>query len=311
VIARETKPIIMMRVIPHKSYPTRVERRMVMPLARLFAAAVVTLVTAGQCLAQSRDPVTVVVMDPLAAELSCPCVKGYAQRDYDKLAKQLEKHLNRPINLHFAESLANALEKKTEGKADLIIGKESVIRMQAKDAKFDVTPVASLTGKDGKTTMTGLFVLPAEDKALTLGDIKGYRILFGPTNADEKHTSALELLRIFEVSPAKTLETCNSCSDGATKVIEMFKGGEKAVTVISSYAQPLLEGCGTIKKGDLRVIGETDPVPFVVAFVNERLPSSDRVALQQALMTVSRLPDLCVAMETKNGFVPFETGKKK
>jgi len=39
-----------------------------------------------------------------------------------------------------------------------------------------------------------------------------------------------------------------------------------AATVISSYAQPLLEGCGTIKKGDLRVIGETDPMPFVVAF---------------------------------------------
>src|SRR5262245_46785642 len=31
-----------------------------------------------------------VVMDPLALPLSCPCVKGYAQRDYDKLGKHIE-----------------------------------------------------------------------------------------------------------------------------------------------------------------------------------------------------------------------------
>ena len=52
-------------------------------------------------------------------------------------------------------------------------------------------------------------------------------------------------------------------------------------------------------------------VPFVVAFVNEQFPASDRAALQQALLSVGSVPDLCIAMETKNGFVPFETGKKK
>ena len=31
-----------------------------------------------------------VVMDPLALPLSCPCVKGYAQRNYDKLGEKLE-----------------------------------------------------------------------------------------------------------------------------------------------------------------------------------------------------------------------------
>jgi len=31
--------------------------------------------------APAGDGLTVVVMDPLALPLSCPCVKGYAQRD--------------------------------------------------------------------------------------------------------------------------------------------------------------------------------------------------------------------------------------
>src|SRR5437773_8537895 len=149
-----------------------------MSFFRMILAVAVGMAAASIGYAQDKTPFTVVIMDPLAAQLSCPCVKGYAQRDYEKLAKHLEKQLNRPIKLHFAESLPNALEKKTDGKADLIIGKESVIRHQAKDCKLGVAPIASLTGKDGKTTMTGLFVLPSADKALTLADVKGYRMLF-------------------------------------------------------------------------------------------------------------------------------------
>jgi ABC-type phosphate/phosphonate transport system substrate-binding protein len=281
-----------------------------MSFVRMILVIAVCLAATSFSIAQEKTPYTVVVMDPLAAKLACPCVDGFAQRDYDKLIKHLEKQLNRPIKLYFSESLHNALEKKTEGKADLIIGKESVIRNQAKTAKLEVTPIASLTGKDGKTTLTGLFVLASADKALTLADVKGYRVLFGPAYADEKHTSALALMRVFEVTPPKTLETCNSCSDGATKVLDMYKAGEKAVTVISSYALPLLEGCGTVKKGDLRVIGETDPVPFVVAFANSKLPAAERDAVQKALMTVGSVPDLCTAMETKSGFVAFEVKKK-
>ena len=30
---------------------------------------------------ESTSPLVLVVMDPLAKELSCPCVKGYAQRE--------------------------------------------------------------------------------------------------------------------------------------------------------------------------------------------------------------------------------------
>jgi ABC-type phosphate/phosphonate transport system substrate-binding protein len=254
--------------------------------------------------AQDKSRFTLIVMDPLAAPLSCDCVKGYAQRDYKKLAAHLEKQLLQPIEVHFSESL-------TAGRAHLIIGKESVIRYQAKDNKLDVTPIASLTGKDGKTTMTGLFVIPKDDKALTLSDIKGYRILFGPSYADEKHKAALELLRIFEVPAPKELETCNSCSVGATKVLDLHKNGEKAVTVISSYAEPLLEGCGTIKKGDLRIIGETDPMPFVVAFVSDQVFPRDRALVQQALLSVGSDPALCTALETKSGFVRFDCGKKK
>jgi ABC-type phosphate/phosphonate transport system substrate-binding protein len=106
-------------------------------------------------------------------------------------------------------------------------------------------------------------------------------------------------------------ETCAACDEGALKLMEMDKAGEKGAAVISSYAKPLLEGCGTVPKGALRVIAETEPVPFVVAFTNDGLASDVKQALTKCLMSVKDNLDLMTAIETKNGFVPFDEPKKK
>ena len=258
-------------------------------------------------------------MDPLALPLSCPCVAGYAQRDYEKLGKFLEGQLGRPVKVEFAETLTGALEKKTQGKADLIIGKYSVVLAGAKKHNLKVHAVAALTGKDGATTQTGLVVVPAKDPALTVADLKGYRIIFGPEECDEKHAAALELLKENgvtpkerEVQPKAKVETCSACSDGAEAILQLGPG-VRAATVISSYAAPLLEGCGHVKKGDLRIVGTTAPVPFVTAFVNATLAQADRDAIAKALLKVAEHPPLLTALETKNGFVPMPstTAKKK
>jgi ABC-type phosphate/phosphonate transport system substrate-binding protein len=261
--------------------------------------------------ADGPAPFTVVVMDPLAAPLSCPCVKGYAQRDYEKLGKHLEKRLGRPVQVHFSESLTNALQKKTAGRADLVVGKDSVVRAEAASNKVPVTHVAALTGKDGATTQTGLVVVAKDDPALAAEQLAGYAVYFGPAEADEKHGAALALFKDLGVSLPTKVETCVACTDGATKVIDLHKQGKKVATVISSYAQPLLEGCGTIKKGDLRVVGETDPVPFIAAFASEKLSAAERETVRAALLDVGKAPELCVALETKHGFVAGDAPKKK
>jgi ABC-type phosphate/phosphonate transport system substrate-binding protein len=287
-----------------------------------WGAATIVGMIAASCptlFAAEPAPLIVVVMDPLALPLSCPCVAGYAQRDYEKLGKFLEGQLGRPVKVEFAETLTGALEKKTQGKADLIIGKYSVVRAGAKKHNIEVAAVAALTGKDGATTQTGLVVVPAKDPALTVADLKGYRIIFGPEECDEKHVAALALLKDNgvtpkerEIQPKAKLETCSACSDGAEAILQ-FGPDVRAATVISSYAAPLLEGCGHVKKGDLRVVGTTAPVPFVTAFVNDALPQADRDAIGKALLKVKEHPLLMTALETKNGFVPMPTttAKKK
>ena len=245
----------------------------------------------------------VVVMDPLAAPLSCPCVEGYAQRKYERLAEYLERKTGQRTQVTFASSLAKARQGSAPSHIDLIIGKDSVVRADAQTAGLAVTAVASLTGKDGTTTQTGLIVVRADSAARQVSDLRGYRIFFGAPECAEKHDAALALLKSAGIQLPDKFETTAQCSEGATRVIGLG-AGVRAAAVISSYARPLLEGCGTVKKGELRMIGETKPVPFVVAFLNDSLSAALRRQLTEALLAVGDDPALCAALETLIGFVP-------
>ncbi len=164
-------------------------------------------------------------------------------------------------------------------------------------------PIAQLTGKDGEVTQTGLFVVRTDDPAQTIEDIAGYRIFFGPEDCDEKSAVPMALMTEHGVSIPNPVETCGACSDGATQLIELGPGA-RAVAVISSYAEPLLEGCGTVQKGDLRVIAETEPIPFITAFVPSDMDPELREAMNAGLMEVQYDIQMLIALETRRGFVP-------
>ncbi|MHB8862598.1 MAG: outer membrane protein assembly factor BamB family protein [Pirellulaceae bacterium] len=251
-------------------------------------------------------PFSLIVMDPLAAQLSCPCVKGYARRDYQKLGDYLAKKLNRPVQVAFAASLAQGLEKNG-GHADLVVGKCSVVLSDANRAGLKFVRVAALGNKDGTLTQHGLLVVRSDSSARTPADLKDFRLILGPADCDEKHAAARELLAQHGVEVPGQVETSEACSDGARIVVEAGPAGNVA-TVISSYAQPLLEGCGTIKKGDLLVIGQTKPIPFIVAFAAADLP--DLSGLKEVLLATHKEPLIRIALESKQGFVAESGGER-
>ncbi len=282
-------------------------------MRRLLGIAICLAICSPACADDAKtgqaagDSLSLVVMDPLALPLSCPCVEGYAQRNYDKLGEFLTERLGRPVQVTFAESFEKALAKENCKAIDIAIGKDSVVRHDAAAAKMKVTPLAQLSGKDGVTTQTGLIVVRSADAAQKVEDLRGYRILFGTTECDEKFAASRMLLASagVEFPAVDKSETTQSCSDGACKIIE-WGDKEKAAAVISSYAAPLLEGCGTIKKGDLRVVGETRPVPFVTAFTTDRVDEELRSKIHDALLDVGKSPELATTLETLVGFVEID-----
>jgi ABC-type phosphate/phosphonate transport system substrate-binding protein len=278
-------------------------RAVVACLGMIWLMAVCGMAAVGA----ERDPFYLIVMDPLAAPLSCPCVEGYAQREYEALAEHLESQLNRQVQLTFSATLGDAL-KETDRRVDLIVGKESVVQAEAAKAELKVSAIAALTDKTGSIEQTGLIVVRNDDAAQSAADLSGYDIIFGPAECDEKHAAALALLEDSGVAIPRELTIDEACSDGACKVIEL--GSEqKVAAVISSYAAPLLEGCGTINKGDLRVVGTTKAVPFITAFASGSLNRAEREALQSALFNVVESPQVCKKLESMIGFV--EPAKKK
>lgn len=254
------------------------------------------------CLAgDAPPPLTMAVMDPLALPLSCPCVQGHAQRRYDKLGTFLESRLHRPVKVLFSDDLSKILHGPSGKSIHLIIGKRSVVQFDARINSLAVRPVMMLTGKDGKTTLTGLIVVRKDDPAQKLEDLKGYTVLFGSPECDEKFRAAADALHKAGIELPGKIETRPGCSDSAIEMLE--NPNRPMAAVISSYAAALLEGCGTIKKGSIRTIGETQPVPFVTVFCTDAVDNTLGARIQEALSAVKEQPDLRAALETQSGFV--------
>lgn len=266
-------------------------------------------VVAGGFLFAAPDDrqITLIVTDPLAAPLSCPCVAGYAQRDYEKLATFLSAAIGCDVKIIFTESLRVAGRRITP--VDVVIGKSSVVKAEWQEDRkandgVDLLPVAQLTDLEGSSWQHGLIVVSRDDAAQTLADLGGHVIYLGPPHCDEKNVAARDLLSQHGVTVPATTAVASACSDGAEKVITAAKrGAAPAATVISSYAQPLLEGCGTIRRGDLRVIGKTRNVPFITAFVASDVARPLREKITKALLSVVDEPLLRLALETRDGFV--------
>ena len=250
-----------------------------------------------------EESLCVVVMDPLAAQLSCPCVAGFAQRDYPALGRHLEQAVGRPVKIGFGESLARGTQASGCPRAHVVIGKHSVVREDGEAAGIVVEPLASLTDRDGSCLLHGLFVVPTEDPAASLDDLADYAVHLGPREHAEKHAMALEALRRVEIPDPAERHVADSCGDAAAAILDVPQPAQ-AAAVISSYAQPLLEGCGTVPKGALRVVGKTRPVRFITAFVTGEVDFATRDRIRRVLLDVGRDRDLCAKLESSRGFVP-------
>jgi len=244
------------------------------------------------------EPIYVAVLDPLALENACACVEGYAQRNYHALAAYLSLALHRQTLLEFSTAI-DVVRRRIGRDPDLVIGKTSVLRAQVRQLKLPLFHLAALTDKTGSVLFHGLFIVRRDDKAKTIADLKGRTILFGPVEAVEKHRAALEALKRAGVEVTKPLQTRSTCSVAAQDVA----AGRADAAVISSYALPLLEGCKTIKKGSLKVIGKTDPVPFVGVFAagSARFLLLDDI--KRAFLSVRNDKGLLKKLESKEGFV--------
>lgn len=256
-----------------------------------------------------QTPLPLVVLDPLARELACACVKGHGQRDYHQLAAWLEQRLNRPVRVDFFETLADAQTEFSLDSPLVLVAKASEVTAAASSNNAPLHALCHLTDTEGGTTMTGVFVVRRSDPARSLADLAGRRILFGPASAEETRDAALAALKAAGVTAPAQIETRPANAEAALEVLDSWDD-PPPVAVISSYALPLLEGCGSVQPGELRILGQTAPVPFITVFATDRLPQPERDRLRGALLAVRKNRRLLRALESRDGFVSVADGSR-
>lgn len=253
---------------------------------------------------RAATPLVLVVMDPLAKELACACVPGYGQRDYRKLATRLQTVLKQPVNVEFSDDLADSLTFAPARERVIVIGDRALVAHAAQQARWPARPVCELTDREGRTTAAALFVARRDDPARALRDLAGRRVLVGLAEADARHAAARATLAALALEPPPRLETRGPGNDAALDVLDST-ASPPPVAVIPEYALPLLEGCGSITPGDLKVLGRSAPTPFITVFLSTELPSDLAARIERALLELGKEARLRRDLESREGFKPL------
>jgi outer membrane protein assembly factor BamB/ABC-type phosphate/phosphonate transport system substrate-binding protein len=253
----------------------------------------------------SPEPVMLVVMDPLAKELACACVTGYAQRDYRKLAARLEKALKQRVKIEFSDDLAESMAGTSPAQQVIVAGDESLVVHGAGKAGLKCHPVCRLTDADGNTSLGALFVARSDDPAKELQDIIGRKLLFGLPEEDAKHAASLTALRAPKVDPLKA-DHRGSFTDAVLDMLDSSLS-PAPVAVIPAYGLRLIEGCGSVKPGSMKVIGKSEAVPFITVFVSDNFPAEKEGRALKTLLGMKSDARMLKSMESRDGFQPLKS----
>lgn len=248
-----------------------------------------------------QEPLRIVVTDPLCGPADPNDNLGNGRREYAPLGRFLEGVVHRPVEVSCWDGLRG--NPPGEESADLIVGRESIVRAEAARRNTPVQPLARLTDDLGATDVCGVFVVRADDRARTIGDLADHTMVFGPPADPERHSQALAYLSRQGVVPVPPLKVATTC--GAA--LQSLRQRKVDAAVISSYALPLVENPGTAPVPALRVIGRTEPQPFLTLFATSRISPVMQRTIAEALLSVRTRPALLTALRSKAGFVPWQS----
>jgi outer membrane protein assembly factor BamB/ABC-type phosphate/phosphonate transport system substrate-binding protein len=220
----------------------------------------------------------------------------------------LEKALKQKVKIEFSDDLADSLAGGSPKQELIVIGDQSLVAAGANKAGMKCHAICALTDLDGNNTMSASVVARSGDPVKELKQISGRNVLFGVPVADAKYAACLAMLRAAALERPIVPEQRGSYSEAALDMLDS-QSSPPPLAVIPSYALRMLEGCGSVQPGSLKVIAKTDPVPFITVFLSDSAPADKEKQVVDALFAMKGDSKLLKAMESRDGFIVGKSQK--
>lgn len=240
------------------------------------------------------------VCDPLCRETASACVVRSAKRDYRGLVRAVRDRTGIELRLRyfrFDDQLAAAV---AAGDVDAAIGKTWTILKAAAAADSDWRRLADLPRSDGVNELTGVFITRADSDLSAIEDIAGKVLGMGPDTAYEKSFQVRRTLEAAGVVPGST-----SVLDGCVPTGAAVYEKEVAAGVVSNYVVDFNGLALVSDPKDFKVIGKTEPIPFITFALSAAADARFGRQLREALLEMTG-DKVSKGLETTGFVVPTD-----
>jgi len=209
---------------------------------------------------------------------------------YDNLTKLLEKRTGRKVTFVKSTNYNAVIEGMVSGKIDVAeFGPLSYVLAKNNGAK--ITPVVSLAPKDAPATYQSYGLVPGNSPITGLAQFAGKKVCFVDPSSTSGYLFPTAQLKKSGVDPQKDITPIFAGGHDVSAL--SVKSGKCDVGFAdSTMIDRILPGKGELKKGDLKVVWKSSPIPNDPLTVRDDLPAGVRKKISDALVKDANKPSL-------------------
>ncbi|HEY3681774.1 MAG TPA: phosphate/phosphite/phosphonate ABC transporter substrate-binding protein [Streptosporangiaceae bacterium] len=209
---------------------------------------------------------------------------------YDTLTKLLEKRTGEKVTFVKSTNYNAVIEGMVSGKIDVAeFGPLSYVLARHNGAK--VTPVASLAPKNAPATYYSYGLVPKGSPVTSLSQFTGKTVCYVDPSSTSGYLFPTAALKGVGIDSQKDVKPVFAGGHD-TSALSIKSGKCDVGFADSTMVDQILPGKGALKKGDLKVIWRSTPIPNDPLTVRDALPAGVRKKITDALVHDANKPSL-------------------
>lgn len=209
---------------------------------------------------------------------------------YNNLVKLLQKKTGEKVTFVKSTNYNAVIEGMVSGKIDVAeFGPLSYVLAKNNGAK--ITPVASLAPKNAPAVYHSYGLVPGNSPITSVAQFKGKKVCFVDPSSTSGYLFPTAQLKKVGLDPKKDIKPVFAGGHD-TSALSVKSGKCDVGFADSMMVDQILPGKGALKKGDLKIIWRSTPIPNDPLTVRNDLPAGVRKKISDALVQDANIPTL-------------------